>query len=238
MKQLKSWNKVFIEKNKYHVGNREIFYNLAFKYLPYNCNSTILDVGCGNGTFIKLLNQKFVFHNIFLLDGNIETINKLKKQYTNSLHYIIPEKLPFENSTIDYIHCSHVIEHLYYNQLYDFLKEINRILKDKGILIISTPLLWKPFYNTLTHIKPYHPSVLISYLCKISENLAFPQISENYSIEKLVYRYEHYTHFKEGLGSNVKIIDFFIQIYKKILEKLKIYEYNKCGYTLILRKNK
>ena len=67
MNQLKLWNKIFIEKNKYFMNNRETFYNLALYYLPVKSDSIILDIGCGNSSFIELLYQNFIFKNISTL---------------------------------------------------------------------------------------------------------------------------------------------------------------------------
>jgi len=215
LKNIKKWKKIFLLKNKYRTNKRNLFYNLAYNYLPNNRNVSIVDIGCKNNLFISYIKLNMNYKNIFLLDKN-----PLDK---NTIYYKAPENLPFNDYSIDYIHCSHLIEHLSYIELLRFLKEINRVLNINGILIISTPLLWNIFYNDIDHIKPYNPSIFINQLT-------------NYKVLKLVYRYNHLDSFSEGLGSEIKTIDFIIQVFRKILLKLKIHNYKKNGYTLILKK--
>ena len=211
---------------------------MAAKYLPPNKNASIVDIGAGNGLFVDYLHLASKYENLSLLDGNNITVESLNKRFKNAILYKAPERLPFESHTVDYIHCSHLIEHLYYHELHQFLKEIDRTLKDNGIFIVSTPLLWDIFYNDLSHVRPYNPSVFLHYLSNISDNSSSPRISENYSALELVYRYEHFTRFSEGWGSAIMNVDFAIQLFKKILLKLKIHKYKKTGYTLVLKKNK
>ena len=96
-------------------------------------------------------------------------------------------------------------------------------MKINGVLVFSAPIYWEKFYGNPSHIKPYNPSIFINQLT-------------NYKVLKLVYRYNHLDSFSEGLGSEIKTIDFIIQVFRKILLKLKIHNYKKNGYTLILKK--
>jgi len=61
----------------------------------------------------------------------INKMNKLRS-YRADL-----EDLPFINDYFDFVFCSEVIEHL--NNPQQALSEINRVLKDQGILLITTP---------------------------------------------------------------------------------------------------
>ena len=47
------------------------------------------------------------------------------------------DKIPFEDETVQIIHCHHVMEHI--NNLQFFLSEISRVLKPKGIIYITVP---------------------------------------------------------------------------------------------------
>ena len=55
----------------------------------------------------------------------------------------VRKKLRFRDNSIDAINCSHMLEHLYYDEAKKFLKECFRILKDGGIMRISVPDLEK-----------------------------------------------------------------------------------------------
>jgi SAM-dependent methyltransferase len=141
---------------------REPFFQMAKDHIKPE--SVILDIGSGEGDFAKYLGRK----DVYMLDGNMTTIELLKKDFENIYYGKLP-KLPFENSKFDIIHTSHLVEHLAPQELYDLLKEIDRCLKNCGILVISTPLLWNGFYADMSHLKPYYPSVFTNYLCSGGE---------------------------------------------------------------------
>lgn len=134
---------------------------------------------------------------------------------------------------MDLIHCGHLVEHLQAQDLYDFLKEIDKALKPGGTLVISTPMLWNSFYSDLSHVKPYNPSVFKKYLCYDPECLTRDSISRDYSQEKLIFRYTDQD--ETVLGSEFLIVDLIIKLLTKIF-KMRRYRIN--GYTLILKKNK
>ena len=89
----------------------------------------ILDLGCGTGRY------KHDFNSIIGVDVSMKMCKKSKiHQYdviqADGCH------MPFQNETFDGIICHQVIEHISDHLL--FLKEIRRILKRNGVLIIST----------------------------------------------------------------------------------------------------
>jgi len=64
--------------------------------------------------------------------------------------------LPFDDDTFDYIVAEHIIEHLEYKDAMLMLRECHRILKEKGVLRLSTPdillthrLMNRPLTDTL-----------------------------------------------------------------------------------------
>ena len=61
--------------------------------------------------------------------------------------------LPFDDSSVDEIILSHIIEHLDVNPYY-FIKDVYRILKKDGVVKISLPVL----YNSIVHNRCYHNS--------------------------------------------------------------------------------
>ncbi|HCL00649.1 MAG TPA: hypothetical protein DHW42_11170 [Candidatus Marinimicrobia bacterium] len=219
----KIFNRTFITQK------RKPFFLLANRYL--NKESVILDIGAGNGDFAKALER----NDIFMVDGNPETVNKYKATYKNYCHSILPD-LPFKEKYFDMIHCSHVIEHLYPNELYNLLKEINRCLKNNGLLIISTPTYWRGFYDDLSHVRPYNPTVIIRYLTTNSDTPSRKPISNKYRIVQIVYRY-----FEVPIENNYfnKHSDAVTQIYyfiKRITYFLGFRKLEKSGYTIILQK--
>ena len=235
-RKYKSWKKSYLFRKKYCTFQRGPFYDIVAKYIPDNKNAVILDIGAGEGEFVDYLNLKGKYSNLFLLDANKNTVEFLKKRFDNVLFYKVPNELPFHARTVDFIHCSHIIEHLYSEELYTFLREVDRILKVNGIFAVSTPLLWKGFYGDLTHIRPYNPSIFRNYLCSNSKNRSRQIIATTYSELELVYRYREMD-FSEGWGSTVAIVDLIMQLSKRIFSKLGFRKYEINGYTLVLQKN-
>ena len=93
----------------------------------------ILDLGCGRGDYSKML-KDFGFEVVACdLD---EEFFKYKKEIEFK-KCDINEPLIFVDSTFDYVLLLEVIEHL--RNPYHFMKEINRILKFNGVLVISVP---------------------------------------------------------------------------------------------------
>ena len=218
MNNFNSWIKSFKNRKEYSSNKREPFYDLALPYLPVNKDAVIVDIGSGSGGVGKRLDLHKTYKNVILLDGNEETVEYLQKEGYKAILHKVPSNLPFKNESVTIIHCSHMVEHLTHLQLYSFMSEVDRVLCNGGIFIISTPLFWKNFYNDLSHIKPYNPSVFIKYLCEKSEQRTAKSVSGNFIIKKITYRYS--TEEITFLGANNIVIDFIIQVSKIIISKI------------------
>ncbi len=98
---------------------------------------TILDAGCGQGYFCNLLNTKK--YNVTGVDISNNAIKKAKTLYPEINFKVcsLEDRLPFNNSSFDVVWSTEVIEHIFY--VYNYLHEINRILKQNGIFVITTP---------------------------------------------------------------------------------------------------
>lgn len=164
--------------------------NLAYSYLKH-C-SKILDVGCGTGRFISL-NPK----QIIGLDSNHQTL-KLCRRKGYQVKYGSVIKLPYPAKSFTGLHCSHVLEHLQPQAVYQFLKEASRVLKTNGILIIRSPLLWKGFYDNLTHIKPYPPRAITRYLVENAPDTTLKKIPIKFKKVALHWRYQTLSFKKNG----------------------------------------
>jgi len=236
-------NKSFIQKiklrNKYATNKREPFYALAGEYLPENKDAVIADIGSGYGYFAEYLRLRDRYKNIFLLDADPNTVRRTK----NAVFYRAPGKLPFKDGSVDFIHCSHLIEHLPTDEFFVFLREMDRVLAKNGVLAISAPLLNGRFYEGLAHIRPYGPEGIVNYMCAESEKAKKKAIaaadggaiSEKYKVEELVYRYARDSGDSEW-GSKYLLVSVLMKIAKKALALLGFRKYEKNGFTLILRK--
>ncbi len=222
-------------KKKYLTIDRAPFFDLAAKFIQAD-DKVILDIGSGEGDFFHHLKSKGVQgNNIYLLDGNEVTVEKNKGLTRNSLFYLAPDRLPFDDLSVDFIHISHLIDNLWVPDFYKFLLEINRVLRPGGILVVSTPLLWPNFYDDLSHTKPYNPYVFYKYFVHQGRHSRFDKIQNSYTVEDLVYRYYELP-LDEGWSSTLPFLDFFFVSSRRILGKLGIKRLRKNGYTLVLKK--
>lgn len=102
--------------------------------------SKVLDVGCGNGLFLKkllLLNKNL---QLFGVEVNQFLIDKARQNTSLARIDLVDLNkgfLPFDNDMFETVFCLDVIEHLT-NPL-GLLKEIKRVLKPSGHLILCTP---------------------------------------------------------------------------------------------------
>lgn len=223
-------------RKQYSKDGRIPFFKLAYNFLPKEKDAVVLDIGCGDAEFAAGVNLAEKYNNLHLLDSNPETINKLRQQYKNVMHYEAPDRLEFEDASVDYIHLSHLVEHLEYQKLYAFMKELDRITAPGGVLVISTPLLWWRFYNDLSHVKPYNPEVFIHYLCDKKSERSAGAISSIYTVENLTFRYRALPIPDGGWTSQHLVVDVCMQIAKRITAALGFRYQEKNGYTLVLRK--
>jgi len=128
-------------------------------------NATVLDIGCSDGRYLK--RASFIRKDLRLIGLDIDT-------YLASINiqeldlFVLSDcniRLPFKDESMDFVHCSHVLEHLHAPAL--FISEIFRVLKKKGLAYIETPeakRVFLPsfgiiggvnFYDDPTHIRPY-----------------------------------------------------------------------------------
>lgn len=102
-----------------------------------NSPKKILDVGCAGG-YISLLLMK-MGHDVTGIELNKKMAEEARMRGVNVVEHDLEEPIPLESNSVDIVHACEIIEHLFDTE--SFLKEINRILKPNGIVIISTPNL-------------------------------------------------------------------------------------------------
>lgn len=124
----------------------------------------VLEVGCGNGYYLSLLNRLGIKLNLTGIDIDKLALKDAKKFINDNKVKVITadaSKIPFPSNSFDKIVMSEVIEHVIDEK--KVLNEVHRVLKKDGILALTTnnidyPFLWDPvnwilqhFFNT--HIK-------------------------------------------------------------------------------------
>ena len=96
----------------------------------------ILDVGCADGTLTAKIAESLPKSKVTGLDLYKSAINYAKKRYPH-LDFVVADarKMPFKNSYFDTVICVETLEHIPDNQ--KVVKEIHRVLKRKGTLVIA-----------------------------------------------------------------------------------------------------
>lgn len=106
-----------------------------------NRDSSILDVGCGNGSFLETA-KKMGFANLFGAD----IANYLKDKSIN--HQVVDlnvKKLNHGDKSLDVVTAFQVLEHL--ENYFLILQEVTRVLRPGGLFIFSIPNQFNIFYR-------------------------------------------------------------------------------------------
>jgi len=99
-------------------------------------NLTILDIGGYDGEISYRLKKVFLNLDIIVVDIDKSGLDTAKKRGLKTL-YASALKLPLESNSVDVVLCLDVIEHIQEEDR--LIKEISRVLKPGGKVILSTP---------------------------------------------------------------------------------------------------
>ncbi len=138
-----------------HFQHNEIT-NQTFNWFlsQYNLNkdSKILDVGCGQGVFLKLAKSKGL--NAIGITLNDED-QKICREHGHEVYKMDQSFLDFPDEYFDMIWARHVLEHSIF-PIYT-LTEFKRVLKNNGLLYVEVPMSDSPVVH---ENNPNHYSVL------------------------------------------------------------------------------
>jgi len=163
-------------------------------------NSTIVDIGCGNGR--NMMNKNYNFIGV----DNCE--NLLKICIKKNLNVVLGEmtKIPLKNKSCDAIICIAAFHHLFNeNNRILCLLELKRILKDNGEILLSVWSINQPKKTRRTFNKYGHNLISWNKFGKIYDRYYYIfQISEIYNLFKKsgLYIKEH----KYDCGNEIFIL--------------------------------
>lgn len=121
-------------------------------------HAKVLDVGCGKCEYLKHIHGFRPDLELFGVDvGDVNTFIPEYVSFVNASG----DKMPFENETMDFIICLHVLEHVQDPSV--MIKEFYRTLNKNAPLFLETPYfttLFVPdgvgnFWSDPTHIRPF-----------------------------------------------------------------------------------
>jgi len=156
LKHLLKSEKYSLEHQEYRKQRAFITFNSLIKKFTgksFGAHQKLIDLGAANGTFVKIARKHgLVAQGLDVSDGiNFET-----------------DLLPFQNETVDYFTAISLIEHIQCPG--NILREIFRVLRSNGALIIVTPnwkYAYKEFYDDPTHLRAYSAKSLFFLLKSI-----------------------------------------------------------------------
>ena len=93
----------------------------------------LLDLGCGIKPYEKLFNVDSYIGIDVEGGGHSDRAKEANKYYNGKV-------IPFKDGRFDILLCTQVLEHTDNPQ--EFLKEANRVMKNKGNLILTAPFVW------------------------------------------------------------------------------------------------
>jgi 2-polyprenyl-3-methyl-5-hydroxy-6-metoxy-1,4-benzoquinol methylase len=149
---------------------------VSFEMVPKNANS-LLDLGCGEGHFLAILERSFpsmMLVGVDLSEENIRYARRILKRARLVTGDATRVNLPA--SSFDVVSALELLDHV--NSDRALLLKVRSLLKPKGVLIVSTPdsnmLLWKLIWRvwTLTlgkrwrakHLRRYTENELLKLL--------------------------------------------------------------------------
>lgn len=135
----------FAEFKKSYGEQLELRFKELVKYFKITKDMRVLDIGCGRGEMVLYTaKQGAKATGIDYSKEAIAIANSMRMKKKESLRsrmkfYLMDSKhLAFDESSFDMVIMTDVIEHLYDHELDSVFKEIKRVLKKDGILIIHT----------------------------------------------------------------------------------------------------
>ena len=155
----------------------------------------VLDLGCGNGRYFEYLKKKKV--NYFGVDNSDKLIEIAKSRYPGANFQIADAfNLPFLDNFFDKVISIAVLHHMPSKEYrLQFLKEIKRVLKPKGVLILT---VWN--FRELKEFFLYFKFVVLKLF---GSKLDFGDFLEPWA--KKAVRYFHYFSKKELINLAKKV---------------------------------
>jgi SAM-dependent methyltransferase len=187
----------------------------------------LLSLACSTGVIEEKIKNKLGII-VFGVDAAKNSLKIARKRGIITKYADVSKHFPFPDNYFDFIFAGEIIEHIFDTRF--FLKEIHRVLKPKGYLIITTPNLARLddrvkflLGKAPRQIAPLHPYLYL-HIRPFTFNLLKTAL-EAYNFTNIVLR------------TNVIVLNFLgkeIKIYSKLFTNL----FPTFGSTLIIRAQK
>ena len=118
--------------NPFYISHKEM--SKVVQNYAGNFEGSLLDIGCGQKPYESLFSRVEEYIGLEIEPDEFRDKNKMADFYYDG------RTLPFESGRFDNVVCFQVLEHVEDYNL--FLKEIARVLKPNGKLMLSLPFMW------------------------------------------------------------------------------------------------
>ena len=112
-------------------------FSKPLQILDLNQDASLLDVGCGTGIFLAMVEKKFPATQFNGIDPNQAMLAKAAEKLSSKVHLEVgnAESLPYDSQSFDWVVLSNCFGHI--NNQEAALNEAHWVLTDDGIIIIT-----------------------------------------------------------------------------------------------------
>lgn len=201
-------------KNGAYYARNELL--KAVKNYAHYINGKTLDVGCGKKPYKSLFSSSEYIGLDFegAHDHSDEDIDV----------FYDGKEFPFKDNEFDSVVCTQTLEHV--NNPNDLVKEIHRVLKSEGILLLSVPFIWGE------HEKPHDYTRYTSFGLKyLLEQTGFDVLKQYKTLQDIraIYQLKNFFIFtKKNINKNriTKYYNGALLLYNNIMGAIR-YAINK-----------
>jgi len=150
---------------RYGQADEDWARNVVEFYIPYFAHcQRVLDIGCGRGQFIELLETRGIAAAGIDVDESM--VSFCREKGLEVVQADLFEYLPHHKGEFDGIFCSNLIEHLTAERAFQFGQAAFEALADGGVILIATPnpesliVHLYEFWRDPTHIRLYNRPLL------------------------------------------------------------------------------
>ena len=200
---------MFHLKNGSYYARNELL--KAIKNYAHYINGKTLDVGCGNKPYKNLFNYSEYIGIDF--EGAHDHSNEDIDLFYDGKNF------PFRDNDFDSVVCTQTLEHV--NDPNNLVKEIHRVLKNEGTLLLSVPFIWGE------HEKPHDYTRYTSFGLKhLLEQTGFEVLEQCKTLQDIraIYQLKNFFIFtKENIKRNriSKYYHGFLLFYDNIVGAIR-----------------
>ncbi|GIV40583.1 MAG: hypothetical protein KatS3mg033_2383 [Thermonema sp.] len=167
------------------ASDAPLHYRLLFAYkAAAECleGGKLLEVGCGIGRGLPYLLPKVDAY--WAIDKNRQLLEALQAQYPQATFISgqVPPLSQIPDNSFDYVLSFQVIEHIPNDRL--FIRELHRVLKPGGTLILTTPNRLRSLTRNPWHIREYTATELTQLLQSFFTEVKMQGVGGNEKVEQ------------------------------------------------------